>query len=130
MAREFITEIFFQKYAMQQAMKTLTGQMSSGTRSSPFNNSTFSQGSQFPFQFSMPPPPTSGTSTTPVASPPSRPRVTVDVSATDVEAAPHSSPAEVKQETEIKKEQQKYGLVYKAIWCNMPGPLCKPVQSY
>ncbi|KAI3870810.1 hypothetical protein MKX03_006794 [Papaver bracteatum] len=96
------------KYAMQQAMKTLTGQMSSGTGSSPFSNSAFSQGSQFPFPFPMPPPPTSGTSTTPVASPPSRPRVTVDVSATDVEAAPHSSPVEVKQETEIKKEQQKY----------------------
>ncbi|KAI3990919.1 hypothetical protein MKX01_026103 [Papaver californicum] len=94
------------KYAMQQAMKTLTGQMSRGN--SPLNNSAFSQESPFPFPFPMPPPPTSGTSATPAASPPSRPRVTVDVSATNVEAAPHSSPAEVKRETEIKKEQQKY----------------------
>ncbi|KAI3972813.1 hypothetical protein MKX01_019471 [Papaver californicum] len=94
------------KYAMQQAMNTLTGQMSRGN--SPLNNSAFSQESPFPFPFPMPPPPTSGTSATPVASPPSRPRVTVDVSATNVEAAPHSSPAEAKRETEIKKEQQKY----------------------
>ncbi|MCL7037830.1 hypothetical protein MKW94_020649, partial [Papaver nudicaule] len=94
------------RYAMQQAMNTLTGQMSRGN--GPFNNST-SPGSPFAFPFPMPPPPTSGTSATPVASPPSRPRVTVDVSATNVEAAPQqSSPAEVKRETEIKKEQQKY----------------------
>ena len=38
---------FFQKYAMQQAMKTLMGQMDS--QNNQFGNAAFSPGSPFPF---------------------------------------------------------------------------------
>ncbi|OVA19017.1 Heat shock chaperonin-binding [Macleaya cordata] len=92
------------KYAMQQAMNTLMGQMSKGN--SPLNNSAFSPGSTYPF--AMPPTSTPGASPSPVAS---QPGVTVDVSATKVEAAPRPPPAEVKEDTEIKKEPKRYAFV-------------------
>ncbi|CAN4119660.1 unnamed protein product [Withania somnifera] len=100
---------YFQKYAMQQAFKTMMGQMNS--QNSQFTNTAFSPGSPFPF----PPPPVSGpassspspatapTSSTPSASFASQP-VTVDVSATKVEEPPA---ANVKSETEAEKRPKK-----------------------
>ncbi|KAK9270093.1 hypothetical protein L1049_025667 [Liquidambar formosana] len=89
------------KYAMQQAFKTLMGQMDSQNKQ--FSNAAFSPGSPFPF----PMPPASGPATSPSPAA-SQPVVTVDVSATKVEAAPAT---DVKDETEIKKEQKKYAFV-------------------
>lgn len=83
------------KYAMQQAFKTLMGQMPQGN--SQFSNAAFSPGSPFPF-------PTSSTSAPAASSPPpraSQPVVTVDVSATKVEA---SAVTEVRDNTETRKE--------------------------
>ncbi|KAL2538861.1 protein TIC [Forsythia ovata] len=90
------------KYAMQQAFKTLMGQMN--TQNNQFSNSPFSPGSPFPF-----PPPTFPTSdatttSTPVASQP----VTVDVSATNVEDPPSAA---VKETVETDKEPKKYAFV-------------------
>lgn len=80
---------------MQQAFKTLMGQMPQGN--SQFSNAAFSPGSPFPF-------PTSSTSAPAASSPPpraSQPVVTVDVSATKVEA---SAVTEVRDNTETRKE--------------------------
>ncbi|XP_070052767.1 protein TIC 40, chloroplastic isoform X1 [Nicotiana tomentosiformis] len=80
---------YLKKYAMQQAFKTMMGQMNNN-QNSPFSNTAFSPGSPFPFP---PPPPMSGAAS---SSPPppassasfaSQP-VTVDVSATKVEEPP------------------------------------------
>ena len=81
---------------MQQAFKTMMGQMNS--QNNQFNDAAFSSGSPFPF--SMPAP-----STTP---PPvtSQSAVTVDVPATNVEAAPTTV---VKDESEVKKESKRLG---------------------
>ncbi|KAI4306321.1 hypothetical protein L6164_029609 [Bauhinia variegata] len=98
-------------YAMQQAFKTMMGQMNS--QNSPFNNSAFSPGS--PFQM----PSTSGPaapstfpgapqSQAPSASGVSQSTVTVDVTATKVEPAPAT---DVKEETEVKTETKKIGFV-------------------
>ncbi|XP_058097692.1 protein TIC 40, chloroplastic [Magnolia sinica] len=89
------------KYAMQQAFKTLMGQMS--PENSQFSNTAFSPGSPFPFPTAPPSPAPS--SYPPVAS---KPMVTVDVPATKVEAAPAP---EVRDDTEIKKEPKRYAFV-------------------
>ncbi|XP_043722452.1 protein TIC 40, chloroplastic-like [Telopea speciosissima] len=89
------------KYAMQQAFKTLMGQMS--TENKQFNDTAFSLGSQFPFP--------SSTASAPAESPspvPSRAAVTVDVPATEVSAAQDT---EVKVDPEIKKEPKNYAFV-------------------
>lgn len=93
--------IIIQNYAMQQAFKTVMGQMN--TQNNQFGNAAFPSGSPFPF----PVPPSPGPATSPPPS--SKPATTVDVSATKVEAAPATDPAtEVKSETE-KAETKKYG---------------------
>ncbi|XP_077249727.1 hydroxyproline-rich glycoprotein family protein isoform X2 [Tasmannia lanceolata] len=90
------------KYAMQQAFKTLMGQMSS--ENGQFSNAAFSTGSPFPFPTpSMSAPPSS--SAAPVAS---QPVVTVDVPATKVETTPAT---QVIDATEIRKEPKKYAFV-------------------
>ncbi|XP_042490556.1 protein TIC 40, chloroplastic isoform X2 [Macadamia integrifolia] len=89
------------KYAMQQAFKTLMGQMP--TESKQFNNTAFSQGSPFPFPIP--------TASAPAESPspiPSQAAVTVDVTATKVKA---TQDTEVKVDPEIKKEPQRYAFV-------------------
>lgn len=104
--------IFFQKYAMQQAFKTMMGQMNS--QSNQFDSAAFSGGSPFPFP--MPSPPASGPAahassagtqfrapSTPSAS---QSTVTVDIPATKVEAAPSTN---VKDEGEVKNEPKKIG---------------------
>ncbi|XP_007032983.2 PREDICTED: protein TIC 40, chloroplastic [Theobroma cacao] len=91
------------KYAMQQAFKTMMGQMN--TQNNQFSNAAFPLGSPFPF----PAPPSPGPVTYP--SPSSQTAVTVDVPATKVEAAPATAPAtEVKSETETA-EPKKYAFV-------------------
>ncbi|XP_021296264.1 protein TIC 40, chloroplastic [Herrania umbratica] len=91
------------KYAMQQAFKTMMGQMN--TQNNQFSNVAFPSGSPFPF----PAPPSPGPVTSP--SPSSQPAVTVDVPATKVEAAPAATPAtEVKSEAETA-EPKKYAFV-------------------
>ncbi|GMI85564.1 translocon at the inner envelope membrane of chloroplasts 40, pigment defective embryo 120 [Hibiscus trionum] len=95
------------KYAMQQAFKTMMGQMGQmNTQNNQFGNAAFPSGSPFPF----PTPPSQG----PVTSPPppsSQSRVTVDVPATKVEAAPATDPAaEGKSETKTA-EPKKYAFV-------------------
>ncbi|KAL3353850.1 hypothetical protein AABB24_018495 [Solanum stoloniferum] len=106
-----------EKYAMQQALKTMMGQMNG--QNSQFSNNAFSPGpgSPFPFPFppppvsgpasSSPPPPTASTSSTPSASFASQP-VTVDVSATKVEEPPTVN---VKNDTEAGKEPKKNAFV-------------------
>lgn len=94
------------KYAMQQAFKTLMGQMNS--QNNQFNNASFSSGSPFPFPMPStraPSSPAPSTSAPPVAS---QSAVTVDVPATNVEAAPATV---VKEETEVKKESKRYAFV-------------------
>ncbi|XP_042984069.1 protein TIC 40, chloroplastic-like isoform X4 [Carya illinoinensis] len=88
---------YLKKYAMQQAFKTLMGQMNS--QNNQFNNASFSSGSPFPFP--MPSTPGFSTSPTPATS---KPAVTVDVPATNVDAAPATV---VKEETEVKEESKK-----------------------
>lgn len=92
---------YLKKYAMQQAFKTLMGQMN--TPNNQFNSAGFPPSSSpFPFtpQFgsatSTPPPPTASKS------------VTVDVSANTVKEPPKES---VKADSETKQEQKKYAFV-------------------
>ncbi|XP_059446548.1 protein TIC 40, chloroplastic-like [Corylus avellana] len=89
------------KYAMQQAFKTMMGQMNS--QNNQFNDTAFSSGSPFPF--SMPSMPAPSTSPPPVTS---HSAVTVDVPATNVEAAPTTV---VKDESEVKKESKRLAFV-------------------
>ncbi|XP_061353608.1 protein TIC 40, chloroplastic-like [Gastrolobium bilobum] len=84
------------KYAMQQALKTFMDLMHS--QSNQFDSASFSPGSPFPFL--MP----SAPSTSSV----SQSAVTVDVSATKVEAAQATN---VKDEVQIKNEQKKIDFV-------------------
>lgn len=84
---------------MQQAFKTLMGQMNS--QNNQFNNAAFSPGSPFPFPSAS----ASGPTTSPYPAT-SQPSVTVDVPATKVEA---TSATDVKDETELKKEPKKIG---------------------
>lgn len=97
---------------MQQAFKTLMGQMDS--QNNQFNTTGFSPGSPFPFP--MPPPPgptTSPSGPTTSSSRPTTPPSTVasqsvvDVPATKVETPPASN---VKNEIEKKNEQKTYGI--------------------
>ncbi|PQQ09707.1 protein TIC 40 chloroplastic [Prunus yedoensis var. nudiflora] len=77
------------KYAMQQAFKTLMGQMN--TQDSQFNNAAFPPGSPFPF----PSAPASGPFASPF--PATSQHSTVDVSATRVDAAPAAPASSVTQ---------------------------------
>ncbi|CAN6458410.1 unnamed protein product [Victoria cruziana] len=90
------------KYAMQQAFKTMMGQMASQT--GPLNNSGFSAPPPFPFP-SATTPPASTFSYTSVAS---KPVTTVDVAAKNVEPPPAE---EVKHDTEKKEETKRYEFV-------------------
>ncbi|XP_010243907.1 PREDICTED: protein TIC 40, chloroplastic isoform X2 [Nelumbo nucifera] len=103
-----LSALFSWKYAMQQAFKTLMGQMS--TENKQFGNAVFSPGapafspgSPFPYPMST----VSAPSAAPAPSA-SQPVVTVDVPATKVEP---TSTKEVKDETEIKEEPKKYAFV-------------------
>ncbi|KAJ8442865.1 hypothetical protein Cgig2_022231 [Carnegiea gigantea] len=121
-----------QKYAMQQAFKTMMGQMAS--QNNQFSNAAFSPGSPFPFPplstsgpstptgFPYQPPSTTGpagptTSTGSAASsgpvqaasfspPASETTVTVDVSSTKVDAA---DPVDVRDEADVKTEAKQSG---------------------
>ncbi|KAG4191208.1 hypothetical protein ERO13_A07G077900v2 [Gossypium hirsutum] len=93
------------KYAMQQAFKTMMGQMN--TQNNQFANAAFPSGSPFPF----PTPPSPGPVTSPSPSSSQKNSVTVDVPATKVEAAPVIDPStKGKSETE-KAEPKKYAFV-------------------
>ncbi|KAI5668125.1 hypothetical protein M9H77_17978 [Catharanthus roseus] len=87
-------------YAMQQAIKTVMGQIP--TQNNQFSNAGFSPNVPFPF----PPPPASSTATSP---PPtvSQP-VTVDVSASKVE---ESTATETKDSSEQNQQPKKYAFV-------------------
>ncbi|CAN6458411.1 unnamed protein product [Victoria cruziana] len=87
---------------MQQAFKTMMGQMASQT--GPLNNSGFSAPPPFPFP-SATTPPASTFSYTSVAS---KPVTTVDVAAKNVEPPPAE---EVKHDTEKKEETKRYEFV-------------------
>nr|XP_023921383.1 protein TIC 40, chloroplastic-like isoform X2 [Quercus suber] len=89
------------KYAMQQAFKTLMGQMN--TQNNQFNNAAFPSGSPFPFP--MPSAPAPSTSPAPAAT---QPVVTVDVPATNVQAAPATV---LNHEEEVKQEPKKVAFV-------------------
>ncbi|KAK1427574.1 hypothetical protein QVD17_16262 [Tagetes erecta] len=119
------TASYLKKYAMQQAFKTMMGQMD--TQNNQFANAGFSPGSPFPF----PPPgapgsppgspfpfpmPTSQSSTATSAprtaatsAPASQRTVTVDVPPTRTEAAP--APTESKDDFESPKEPKKSAFV-------------------
>ncbi|OIW14118.1 hypothetical protein TanjilG_21258 [Lupinus angustifolius] len=109
-----LSALFTMKYAMQQAFKTMMGQMN--PQSNPFDSAAFSGGSPFPFPMpspsvSGPAAPTSFAGTqyqAPSASTASRSSVTVDLSATKVEAAPATN---VKDEVEVKNEPKKIAFV-------------------
>ncbi|PON78447.1 Protein TIC [Trema orientale] len=91
------------KYAMQQAFKTLMGQMD--TQNNQFSNAAFSPGLGTPFPFP------SASSPGPSSSPPpasTQPSVTVDVAATRVEAAPATR---INDESELKEEPKKIAFV-------------------
>lgn len=75
------------------------GQM--GTQNNQFNNAAFPSGSSFPFP--MPSAPMPSTSPAPAAS---QPVVTVDVPATNVQAAPATV---LNYEEEVKQEPKKVG---------------------
>ncbi|XP_027334831.1 protein TIC 40, chloroplastic isoform X2 [Abrus precatorius] len=95
------------KYAMQQAFKTMMGQMSS--QNNQFDSAAFSPGSPFPFSM----PSASGPSTAAESRAPSAPSaaqstVTVDVPAAKVEAGPTTN---VNDEVEVKKEPKRIAFV-------------------
>lgn len=92
---------------MQQAFKTMMGQMNS--QNDQFNNAAFSPGSPFPFPAAPASPSASPFSAS------SQPSFT-DVSATRVDAAPPATSAtpptpatDVKNEAEPKKEPNRFG---------------------
>lgn len=100
---------------MQQAFKTMMGQMNS--QSNQFDNAAFSTGSPFPFP--MPSAPASGPtapassagnqSRAPSASSASQSAVTVDVPASKVEAAPATN---AKDDVEANNETKKMGNIH------------------
>ncbi|KAI8526565.1 hypothetical protein RHMOL_Rhmol12G0006500 [Rhododendron molle] len=105
----FIISCLAIEYAMQQAYKTLTGQM---RQNNPFNNALFSSGSPSPWPTpsasgpaTSPPFPTAPASTPATSTSPatSQSTVTVDVTATDVEAPPAT---DVKDNTELKQPKK------------------------
>ncbi|BBH03299.1 hydroxyproline-rich glycoprotein family protein [Prunus dulcis] len=87
-----LSALFSWKYAMQQAFKTLMGQMN--TQDSQFNNAAFPPGSPFPF----PSAPASGPFASPF--PATSQHSTVDVSATRVDAAPAAPAAPASSATQ------------------------------
>ncbi|KAM1363042.1 hypothetical protein EV2_028768 [Malus domestica] len=87
-----LSALFSWNYAMQQAFKTLMGQMN--PQDSQFNNAGFSPGSPFPF------PPASGSGPFDSPFPPTSQHSTVDVSATRVDAAPSAPAAPASSATE------------------------------
>jgi hypothetical protein len=103
------------KYAMQQAMKAMMGQMNVQQSNNQFTNSPFSPGSPFPF----PPPPQQSSPPFPFAPPPQQPpasqpnssvgasSATVDVSSKDVESPPSPAVEEKPEVVEEKKEPKK-----------------------
>ncbi|XP_039021030.1 protein TIC 40, chloroplastic-like [Hibiscus syriacus] len=96
-------------YAMQQAFKTMMGQMN--TQNNQFSNTAFPSGSPFPFPF--PEPPSAGP-TTPHFPSSSQPAVTVDEPASKVEAVSVTdSETEVKSVKDEKEtaEPKKYAFV-------------------
>ncbi|XP_015949456.1 protein TIC 40, chloroplastic [Arachis duranensis] len=105
------------KYAMQQAFKTMMGSMGqTNSQNNQFSSSAFSAGSPFPFP--VPSAPASGPtssagsegiqSRSPSTQSSSRSSVTVDVSATKVEAPATTN---VKDEEEVKNEPKKMAFV-------------------
>lgn len=102
------------KYAMQQAFKTMMGQMN--TQNNPFDSGAFSPGSPFPFPMPMPPGPATPANSTSTQSQAASPRtasqstVTVDIPATKVEASPGPD-INVKDEVEVKNEPKKSAFV-------------------
>ncbi|KAK9038935.1 hypothetical protein V6N11_023776 [Hibiscus sabdariffa] len=101
-----LSALFTWNYAMQQAFKTMMGQMN--TQNNQFNDTAFPPGSPFPF----PAPPSAGPATP--RSPSSQPAVTVDASASKIEATsvtyPTTEVKSVKNETETA-ETKKYAFV-------------------
>ncbi|CAI9114817.1 OLC1v1015627C4 [Oldenlandia corymbosa var. corymbosa] len=88
------------KYAMQQAFKTMMGQMS--TQNNQFSNAAFSPNSPFPFA-------TTPSATTPASPPPtSTQSATVDVAATKVEEPPAT---DIKDDSEPRKQPKKFAFV-------------------
>ncbi|KAG4995133.1 hypothetical protein JHK86_031960 [Glycine max] len=100
------------KYAMQQAFKTMMGQMNS--QNNQFGNAAFSPGSPFPFPMPTAAGPTAPASSAttqsraPSASSASQSTITVDLPAAKVEAAPTTN---VKDEVELKNEPKKIAFV-------------------
>lgn len=92
---------------MQQAFKTMMGQMDS--QNNQFGNAAFSPGPGTPFPFPSVSPPRPASSPPPASS---QPKVTVDVAATRVEAA---SATGINEEPELKEEPKKIGI--KSIFC-------------
>ncbi|XP_039057398.1 protein TIC 40, chloroplastic-like isoform X2 [Hibiscus syriacus] len=94
-------------YAMQQAFKTMMGQMN--TQNNQFDNTAFPSGSPFPF----PAPPSAGPAT-PRSPSSSQPAITVDAPASKFEAASVTDPTtevkSMKNETETA-ETKKYAFV-------------------
>lgn len=100
---------------MQQAFKTLMGQMD--TQNNQFSNNAFSPGPGMPFPFPSAAPFPSASPPGPARSPPpasSQPSVTVDVAATKVEATPATR---INDEPELKKEPKKIGIYKKSFGC-------------
>ncbi|KAI3684569.1 hypothetical protein L6452_33793 [Arctium lappa] len=111
---------YLKKYAMQQAFKTMMGQMDS--QNNQFTNAGFSPGSPFPFPtpaapgstasspgspFPFPPPPSP--SSTASSGPASQRTLTVDVPPTKPEAAPETTSS--KDDIESTKEPKKSAFV-------------------
>ncbi|KAG4920437.1 hypothetical protein AAZX31_18G048100 [Glycine max] len=100
------------KYAMQQAFKTMMGQMNS--QNNQFGNAAFSPGSPFPFPMPTAAGPTAPASSAttqsraPSASSASQSTITVDIPAAKVEVAPTTN---VKDEVEVKNEPKKIAFV-------------------
>lgn len=93
---------------MQQAFKTLMGQMN--TQNNPFNNNASAFSPPFPFP---PPPPPSSTGYSPPPPPQAaapKPAVTVDVSASRVETAPlaDTTKYESQEKKEVKREANQF----------------------
>lgn len=95
-----------QKFAMEQALKSLTQQMSA--QNNPNGNAAFAPGSPFPFPPPTPPMPDSFRTSTPMASQ----AVTVDVPVTKLEDPPAVS---VDYSTETEKGPKKYGILASLI---------------
>lgn len=95
---------------MQQAFKTMMGQMNS--QNNQFGNAAFSPGSPFPFPMPTAAGPTAPASSAttqsraPSASSASQSTITVDIPAAKVEVAPTTN---VKDEVEVKNEPKKIG---------------------